>query len=181
MMQTRQEAVEQTVMFLERCGIQLTDSEKQMIEVVDFGLHDYPRSGLQLLTYINTPRYCAKELVLFSHQTCPEHRHPPFNNTPGKQETFRCRWGEVYLFVEDEELTLNTAQEEPVCEPPKGFEQWYTCQRYILLRAGEQYTINPNTRHWFQAGQRGAVISEFSSESRDDLDIFTDPSVNRVG
>ncbi|MFC0226711.1 D-lyxose/D-mannose family sugar isomerase [Serratia aquatilis] len=180
-MQTHQDAVENTLAFLDRCGIQLSDREKGMIEVADFGLPDYPRSGLQLLTYINTPRYCAKELVLLPNQTCPEHRHPPFNNTSGKQETFRCRWGEVYLFVDDEELSLNNANGQPVCQPPEGYEQWYTCQRYILLRAGEQYTVKPDTRHWFQAGKQGAVISEFSSESRDDLDIFTDPNIKRIG
>ncbi|CAI0777394.1 D-lyxose/D-mannose family sugar isomerase [Serratia fonticola] len=180
-MQRPIDALERTQTLLAGCGIRLTDVEKREIELTDFGLADYPRSGLQLLTYINTPRYCAKELVLFPHQTCPEHLHPPFDDTPGKQETFRCRWGEVYLFVDDDALTLNTERGNPVCQPPAGFEQWYTCQRYILLRAGEQYTIKPNTRHWFQAGKLGAVVSEFSSQSLDDLDVFTDPNVRRVG
>src|SRR6185437_11532858 len=45
-------------------------------------------------------RCCAKELVLFPGQTCPEHRHPPLGpDKPGKEETFRCRWGTVYLYV----------------------------------------------------------------------------------
>ncbi len=46
-----------------------------------------------MLVYVNTDRYCAKELVLYPGQTCPEHRHPPFDGTPGKEETFRCRRG----------------------------------------------------------------------------------------
>jgi D-lyxose ketol-isomerase len=33
--------------------------------------------------------------------------------------------------------------------------------------------------HSFTAGPDGAVISEFSSTSRDDLDVFTDPDVQR--
>ena len=33
--------------------------------------------------------------LLFPGQTCPEHRHPPFDGTPGKEETFRCRRGTV--------------------------------------------------------------------------------------
>ena len=45
---------------------------------------------------------------------------------------------------------------------------------------GEQYTILPNTKHWFQAGEEGAIISEFSSNSDDSSDVFTDPSVKRV-
>lgn len=176
-MPSLQQACEQTRHFLATAAIELTPDEQQQIEIATFGLPDYPLSGLQLLTYVNTPRYCAKELVLFPRQTCPEHLHPPFNGTPGKQETFRCRWGEVYLFVDDDSLTPNNG----ACQPPEGAEQWYSATRYILLRPGEQYTIAPNTRHWFQAGDRGAVVSEFSSESRDDLDIFTDPRVKRAG
>lgn len=179
-MTTAAEAVQRTLHFLQQAEIVLTEDEKQRIEIATFGLPDYPLSGLQLLTYVNSPRYCAKELVLFPRQTCPEHLHPPFNGTPGKQETFRCRWGEVYLFVDDESLTPNDASGPATCAVPEGGEEWYTCHRYVLLRAGEQYTIAPNTRHWFQAGDGGAVVSEFSSESRDELDIFTDPRINRL-
>jgi D-lyxose ketol-isomerase len=50
----------------------------------------------------------------------------------------------------------------------------------IVLRPGEQYTIPPNPKHWFQAGEEGAVVSEFSSLSLDDKDIFTDPRIVRV-
>ena len=174
------EYVQQTLSALRQANITLTQEEQQRIEIATFGLPDYPASGLQLLTYVNSPRYCAKELVLFPRQTCPEHLHPPFEGTPGKQETFRCRSGEVYLFVDDSSLTENDASGAPFCRVPEGSEEWYTCTRYVLLRPGEQYTIAPNTRHWFQAGDNGAVVSEFSSESRDELDIFTDPRVNRL-
>jgi len=174
------EYVQHTLSALREANITLTQEEQQHIEIATFGLPDYPVSGLQLLTYVNSPRYCAKELVLFPRQTCPEHLHPPFEGTPGKQETFRCRWGEVYLFVDDSSLPENDAGGAPVCRVPEGSEAWYTCTRYVLLRPGEQYTIAPDTRHWFQAGDNGAVVSEFSSESRDELDIFTDPRVNRL-
>lgn len=179
-MTDKQEYVQLTLDALQQAEIRLTDEERQRIEIATFGLPDYPLSGLQLLTYVNSPRYCAKELVLFPRQTCPEHLHPPFDGTSGKQETFRCRWGEVYLFVDDSSLTQNDASGEPVCRVPEGSEAWYSCTSYVRLRPGEQYTIAPNTRHWFQAGDQGAVVSEFSSESRDELDIFTDPRVNRL-
>ena len=42
----------------------------------------------------------AKELVLFPGQTCAEHRHPPVGDSPGKEETFRCRRGVVHLHVD---------------------------------------------------------------------------------
>ncbi|MGL4169425.1 D-lyxose/D-mannose family sugar isomerase [Morganella morganii] len=177
----KQPYIVESLAVLEQAHIVLTEAEKQHIEIAHFNLPDYPRSGLQLLTYCNSPLYCAKELVLFADQTCPEHRHPPYKDRPGKQETFRCRWGEVYLFVDDPALTLNQdAQGNPICSPPQGDEEWYTCDRFILLRPGEQYTIMPDTRHWFKAGPQGAVVSEFSTENTDEYDIFTDPRIKRL-
>ncbi|MCH7731697.1 MAG: ATP-binding cassette domain-containing protein [Candidatus Marinimicrobia bacterium] len=54
----------------------LTDEEKENIEVTHLGLGRLEEIGVQILIYINTGRYCAKELVLFPRQTCPEHRQP---------------------------------------------------------------------------------------------------------
>jgi hypothetical protein len=85
---------------LAAAGIVLTADERAAIEIADFGLDDFEREGLVLLTYVNTDRYCAKELLLLPGQSCPQHRHPPLGpGNPGKQETFRCRRGEVYLYV----------------------------------------------------------------------------------
>lgn len=44
---------------------------------------------------------------------------------------------------------------------------------------GDQYTIEPNTLHWFQAGPKGAVFLEFSLQSTSEKDIFTSPSIYR--
>ena len=49
----------------------------------------------------------------------------------------------------------------------------------IILNPGDQYTIMPETWHWFQAGPEGAVISEFSTRSTDETDVFTDKSLVR--
>lgn len=155
---------------LAEVGIVLTHAERGGIEVADFGLSRLEETGLQLLVYVNTDRYCAKELVLRPRQTCPEHRHPPFDGTPGKEETFRCRSGVVYLYVEGEPTP------DPACAPPPGV---YTARHEIELRPGEQHTIPPGTLHWFQAGSEGAVVTEFSSASRDELDEFTDEQVAR--
>ena len=138
---------------LEAAGIVLTDEERGAIEVADFGLSRLRELGLMLLVYVNTDRYCAKELVLYPGQTCPEHRHPPFDGGPGKEETFRCRRGSVTLWVDG-------------CEIP--------------LAPGEQFAIPPDTLHSFRAGPEGAVVTEFSSASRDELDVFTDPNVQRA-
>ncbi len=66
--------------FLNRVGIVLTVEEAATIEVADFGLGEIETTGLELVVYVNTERVCAKELVLFPRQTCPEHRHPPIGD-----------------------------------------------------------------------------------------------------
>lgn len=154
-------------------SIVLTEEESQGIEVADMGLGRLEEEGLELVTYVNTDRYCAKELVILPGQTCPEHRHPRVSGEPGKQETFRCRWGEVWLYVEGEPA------ERMQATIPHASRNHYTVFHEIVLKPGEQYTIPPNTLHWFQAGPQGAVVSEFSSRSRDESDIFTNPQIRR--
>ena len=85
---------------LAAAGLVITPAERAAIEVVDFGLGDLEHLGTEIVVYVNTDRVCAKELVLFPNQTCAEHRHPPVDGTPGKEETFRVRKGVVYLHVE---------------------------------------------------------------------------------
>ena len=158
---------------LEEAGIAITPEERKNIEVADLGLGELERTGVQILTYINNDRYCAKELVLFPGQTCPEHLHPPVEGKPGKMETFRCRWGKVWLYVEGEPTP------EIQARVPEDSEAVYTVFHEIELNPGDQYTLPPGTRHWFQAAGQGAVVSEFSSTSRDELDVFSDSRIDR--
>jgi len=167
---TVKEARALAVEYFKRAGIVITPGEAERIEVADFGLNDLENTGLQLVTYVNTERCCAKEMVLFPFQACPEHLHPSINGIDGKEETFRCRYGTVYLYVDGEE-TLERKQ-----NPPDGE---YTVFHEVVLNPGEQYTIYPGTKHWFKAGENGAVISEFSTKSVDEADIFTDSRVIR--
>lgn len=160
-----------TAQQLFRANIVLTDQEVEHIEVVDFGLNKLEKLGLELITYINTERVCAKELVLFPFQTCPEHLHPDTPYGQGKEETFRCRSGLVYLYVEGENKN-----------PINGIipETTVTVFHEIILTPGMQYTIYPNTKHWFQAGLEGAIVSEFSTRSTDEYDVFTDERIIRA-
>ena len=150
---TKDEARKRAAAELEDAGIVLTPEERAGIEVTDFGLGRLEEQGLQIVVYVNTERVCAKELVLFPGQECPEHRHPPVGDDPGKEETFRVRRGVVLIRVDDApELTL---------------------------RPGEQCIVPPDTLHSFRAGPEGAIVSEFSTRSRDELDVFSDPLIVR--
>jgi len=168
------EAVAKSLGMLAAAHIVLTSEEQTRLEVADFGLGELEKTGLQILTYVNTERCCAKELVLLPRQTCPEHWHPSIGGEPGKEETFRCRWGTVYLYVPGEPAAF------PSCRPPAGSEAHYRMRHEVRLGSGEQYTLAPDTPHWFQAGPEGAIVSEFSTRSTDEADVFTDPSIQRI-
>ena len=161
--------------YYERAGIVLNPQEKENIEIADFGLDDYESIGLAIVIYIHTDRYSSEEMVLLPKQICPEHRHPPCKGPLGKQETFRCRMGEVYLYVEGDSCDRGKMK----ASLPKEKEETFTVFHEIILSPGEQYTIPPNTLHWFQAGVEGAIISEFSSAAYDEYDVFTDPLIIR--
>ena len=157
--------------YLKKAGIAVTEKELERFQVAEYGLGCVDSIGLEIVEYVNTDRCCAKELVLFPRQTCPEHRHPPIFGQEGKEETFRCRFGEVYLYVPGEPSDGIKA------EIPKGREEYFTALHEIVLLPGEQYTLMPDTLHWFQAGPEGAVVSEFSTRSMDDYDVYTDPGI----
>lgn len=154
---------------LKSAGIAILDCED--IEVSDFGLGRLDEIGLQLCVYVNTDKVCAKEMVLFPYQTCPEHKHIPTNGHSGKEETFRCRRGKVYLYVSGEGKKENISAKLPSTDT--------TVYHEIILNEGEQYTILPETLHWFQGGEDGAIVSEFSTTSTDETDVFTDKNIVR--
>ena len=171
--QQYKKAAKRTIEYFKQAGIVVTDQEKQNITVFDFGLGDFENVGLELLVYVNTSRVCAKELVLFPYQACVEHLHPTMNGIAGKEETFRCRWGKAYLYVPGEPARNIKAK------IPATMKDHITVFHEIELLPGQQYTLCPDTRHWFQAGPEGAVISEFSTTNTDHIDQFTDPRIKR--
>ena len=156
-----------------KAGIVLTDEEKANIEVADLGLNMVEKVGLEIVTYINTDRVCAKEMVLFPGQCCPEHKHVPTNGVAGKEETFRCRYGKVYLYTD----TNRTKTKEDISIPLPATD--VSVFDETILLPGQQFTIYPETWHWFVAGEEGAVISEFSTKSTDETDQFTDKRLIR--
>lgn len=160
--------------FLGQAGVFLTEEERDAIEVADFGLGRLQDIGLQLFVYVNVDRYCAKELVVLPGQTCPEHRHPPVGAELGKEETFRVRLGSVLLYVAGEPTP------QPAALLPADLLEYFTVWHEHVLQRGDQVTIPPDTLHWFQGGPDGAVVTEFSTHSTDEHDLFTDPRIVRV-
>lgn len=166
------EAQRRAATMIRQAGIHLTEAEAAKIEVVDFGLSRLAIEGVQVLTFFATERISAKVLVLFPHQTEPEHWHPPVDSDPGKEETIRVIAGTVNFYVPGED-TLRAGW------IPAGKDAAYSCRREIVLRPCDQLTLPPGTKHWFQAPADGAVMYSFSTCVRDALDRFTDPAIVR--
>ena len=59
---------------------------------MDYGLDKLEETGLQLFIYVNTDRYCSKELVLFPARRV---RNTAIRRSAARRKTrdFRCRWG----------------------------------------------------------------------------------------
>jgi D-lyxose ketol-isomerase len=169
-----QEARRRASEFLLKAEVVARPDELGRIEVVDLGLGELEQTGLQILTLVDTPNIGVKVLVLFPDQIFAQHKHPPLGEYPGKEETFRCQWGILYLYTPGEP-TL-----DPRAVPPAHRAHTYTVWHETILAPGKQLTCPPGTFHWFQAGPKGAVAWSFSSRATDVQDVFTDPDVQRV-
>jgi D-lyxose ketol-isomerase len=154
-------------------GIHITDIEANRIEVVDFGLSRLEHEGVQVLTLVQTERISVKVLALFPRQTEPEHWHPPVGSDPGKEETIRVISGTLYFYAPGE----NTFKEGFLV---KGKEHCYTMRHERVMRPGDQVTLAPGVRHWFQAREEGVVMYSFSTIARDAMDQFTDKDIVRT-
>jgi D-lyxose ketol-isomerase len=167
------EARDRAAAMMRRAGIRLTEAEIAAMDVADFGLGHLEVEGAEIVSFFNTERVSAKVIALFPGQSLPEHWHTSFGEDPGKEETLRVIEGTLRLYVPGEASI-------PAGHIPAGKAACYTSRHEIVLRPGEQFTLAPGVKHWFQAGPEGVVMYSFSSAARDALDPFTDPAIVRV-
>lgn len=153
-------------------GFAISDRESTLVEVADFGLGNLHQEGAQILTLVQTDRFAVKLIVLFPHQTLPEHWHPPVGDDPGKEEVARVVSGTMLVYVAGDDT-----MKQGFIPPGKG--DVYTARHEIVMAPGEQHTFSPGDKHWFQGGKEGAVAFSFSSVARDILDLFSDPAIRR--
>lgn len=146
-------------------GFALTDDERASLLLVTFG--DFGRMGAGAIDLANEHRYGGRLIIFLPGQGFPEHWHPSQGDFVGKEETFRVLWGSVHAFGErDFEGTPSP------CRSWIGGDAIAT--HGVVLTAGQQRTIGLHERHWFLAGDSGAVALEMTSPVRDELDRFSD-------
>ena len=127
----RQEARERAAAMLAEAGIVLTPEERGAIELADFGSRRARETGLQIVVYVNTERVCAKE--------------PCSSRTSSARSTGTRR------------STASRARRRrsAAASGSSSSTSKASGARKIVLRPGDQFTIMPDTLHWFQAGAAG--------------------------
>lgn len=169
LLQARKEAAD----LIRQAGIYISPAEEEKITAADFGLSRLRKEGVQILTLFETDRIAAKILVLFPYQTEPEHWHPAVGEDPGKEEIIRALWGDLYFYIPGEDNMEKGFLVE-------GKTSCYTMRHEVVMDKGDQLILPPGTKHWFQAGERGAVMYSFSTTVRDVMDQFSDPDIVRT-
>lgn len=162
------EARKKTAEMIRVAGIKITEKEEPGIVVNDFELGDLASEGAQILEWLNTKRVGIRLIALLPFQTLPEHYHRATADEPGKEETIRVASGTLYVYVPGEENIKNGFI-------PEGREEYYTVRHEVVMKTGDQITLEPGTRHWFQAGSDGTVMYTFTSQAKDGHNIFTNP------
>jgi D-lyxose ketol-isomerase len=143
-------------------------------DVTDFGLGDFNRNGLTLVSLAEEAEYCEKLMYARRGQETPCHAHRR------KKEDIICRAGE---------LTLNLwpARPSPGAPLPVSFEARINGERVevrtgaaLVLAAGSRITLERGVWHSFRPSSEECVIGEVST-ANDDLgdNFFLDPAVGR--
>jgi len=166
------EVCEKSIKMIEDAGLLLTPEDKKKMTAADFGLNHIKKEGIQILTMFQTGRIAGKILVLLPYQTEPEHWHPTVGDDAGKEEVIRALSGDLYFYIPGND-TLK-----------KGFivdgkEDCYTMRNEVVMKPGDQLELPAGTKHWFQAGEKGAVMYSFSTTVTDLNDQFTDAAIVR--
>ncbi len=166
------EVCRKSIEMIEAAGLFLTPQDKERITAADFGLSNIKEEGVQILTMFQTDRIAGKILVLLPYQTEPEHWHPTVGEDAGKEEVIRAISGDLYFYIPGED----TMKQGFIVE---GKESCYTMRNEVIMQPGDQLVLPAGTKHWFQAGEKGAVMYSFSTTVTDLLDQFTDPDIVR--
>lgn len=161
---------EQVLDLIRRSGVHIRDAEIEQLLLVDFGLGDFEREGVAITDIVHTPALRLKILVLLPGQTLPEHIHPPYDDSPGKEETLRVIYGSVRVYLPGPDTMKEGAL-------PPGKEDFYTLRNENLIQPIGQLTIPPDVWHWFQAGAQGAVCYAFYPQAVESHNRFRDPRV----
>jgi D-lyxose ketol-isomerase len=157
---------------LSRSNFSLSPTEVQAIRINDFGLNNLPTEGFAFVDLLRTERVRTTLMILLPNQALPQHKHPPYDSEPGKEESVRVIWGQFTVCIEG----APTPGVENLIPP--GKEPYYTARKAVVLEPCMQFTVPPDTAHWFRAGPEGAVVLACQNRVDEERNLFYDPASN---
>ena len=136
-------------------------------DVTDFGLGDFPRSGLVLVNLCEQAEYCEKLMFARREQRIPMHFHRV------KKEDIICRWGRLVVELGGDESAVFHL-------PVNGEVREIRAARPVRLAAGERITLPPGTPHAFWSDSEYTIVGEVSTANDDQHDnFFSSPRIGR--
>jgi len=147
------EVCQKSLDMIDEAGILLTPEDRKKMTAADFGLSNIKIEGVQILTMFETDS-------------------PTVGEDPGKEEIIRAISGDLYFYI----VGKDNMQHGIIVD---GKSDCYTMRNEVVLKPGEQLVLPAGSKHWFQAGKKGAVMYSFSSKVTDLLDQFSDPDIVR--
>ena len=161
---------ERIIELIRTSRIHYREEELEKLLLVDYGLGNLEKEGVGLTDIVYTPALRLKILAMLPNQTLPEHKHPPYGEWRGKEETIRVVYGTMRVYLPGEENMTEGFL-------PERKEEYYTVRNESILTPIDQLTIEPDTWHWFQAGPKGAVAYAFYPQAVERKNYFRDPGV----
>ncbi len=142
--------------------------------ISDFNLNQFMTAGMAGIFWIINMdhKFTGVEMFLLPGQSIPEHWHVATENASAKFESGHVRYGSITLFTEGSPL--------PDVEDriPYFQRDIVKARKEQVLNAGDVgFTEKKEERHWFIAGQEGAIITEYASAHDGEGVRFTDPTI----
>lgn len=165
-------AYRQASAFFRRCRWILPP--KPNWDITDFGLGDFGRCGLTLVTLASQPEYCEKIMYSRRGQLIPCHAHKI------KKEDIICRAGRLTLRLWAKKPSGKQAGKKPFLVPIDGLPRPVVPGRPVTLEAGSRITLAPGVWHAFYSASPECMIGEVSTANDDAHDnFFIDPQIGR--
>ena len=143
-------------------------------DITDFGLGDFARWGLTLVTLASEAEYCEKIMYARRGQTTPCHAHAR------KKEDIICRAGELTLRLWPARPDLKSGPAGNVTVGGNGVPTTIFAGQQFVLAAGSRVTLPPGVWHEFVATSDECIIGEVSTANDDVSDnLFLDTGVGR--
>ncbi len=92
----------------------------------------------------------------------------------GKQEYFHTIKGTGLMFL------LGKPTDKPTYPIPEEHRPHNIALHKVFLEPGAGFHLDAKAPHSVVAGPEGRIVIEFSLKSRDPLDIFTNPKIDRI-